>query len=88
MVGLGAPGDQTPHRIERDLVREASAAESRLGLDQKFEQGGVEEAVLRALVYVRRPEGGFDERGYRMMKALRESRKSNERLSLPRFRRC
>ena len=72
MVGLGAPGDQTPHRIERDLVREASAAELRLGLDQKFEQGGVEEAVLRALIYVRRPEGGFDERGYRMMKALRE----------------
>ena len=86
MVGLGAPGDQAPHRIERDLVREAAAAELRVGLDQKFEEGGVEEAVLRALIHVRRPEGGFDERGYRMLKGLRETRKSNERLSVLRFR--
>jgi len=86
MVGLGARGDQTPHRVERDLVRETAAAEMRLGLDQKFEEGGVEEAVLRALIYVRRPEGGFDERGFRMLKIIRESRKSNERLSLPQFR--
>jgi hypothetical protein len=86
VVGLGSPSDQTPHRVERDLVRETAAAELRLGLDQKFEQGGVEEAVLRALIHVRRPEGGFDERGYRMMKSIRESRKSNERLSLARFR--
>ena len=86
MVGLGAPDEQAPRRAERDLVREAAAAEMRLRLDQKFEQGGVEEAVLRALIYVRRPEAGFDERGYRMMKTLREKRKSNERLSLPQFR--
>jgi len=86
VVGLGSPSDQTPHRVERDLVRETAAAELRLSLHQKFEQGGIEEAVLRALIYVRRPEGGFDERGYRMMKSIRESRKSNERLSLQRFR--
>ncbi len=86
MVGLGSPSDQTAHRIERDLVREAAEAERRAGLDRKFEQGGVEEAVLRALIHVRRPEGGFDERGYRMLKVIRETRKSNERLSIPQFR--
>jgi len=86
MVGLGSPSDQTPHRVERDLVREAAAAELRSSVDRKFEEGGVEEAVLRALVYVRRPEGGFDERGFRMLKFIRETRKSNERLSLPQFR--
>jgi pimeloyl-ACP methyl ester carboxylesterase len=86
MVGLGAPSDQTPRRTERDLVHEAAAAELRLGLDQKFEEGGIEEAILRALIYVRRPDGGFDERGYRMLKNIREMRKSNERLSLLRFR--
>ena len=86
MVGLGSPWDATPHRVVRDLVREAAAAKLELGLDGKFEEGGVEEAVLRALIYVRRPEGGFDERGYRMLKNIRESRKSNERLSLRRFR--
>ena len=86
MVGLGAPGDQTSHRMARDLVHEAAAAELRLDLDQRFEEGGIEEAMLRALIYVRRPEGGFDERGYRMLKNMRETRKSNERLSVPRFR--
>jgi pimeloyl-ACP methyl ester carboxylesterase len=85
-VGLGSPRDETPHDAERDLVREAAAAKLRLDLDGKFEEGGIEEAVLRALIYVRRPEGGFDERGYRMLKNIRESRKSNERLRLARFR--
>ncbi len=86
MVGLGSTMDQTPRRVARGLVREAADAELRLSLDQKFEQGGVEEATLRALIHVRRPEAGFDERGYRMLKTIRESRKSNERLSLSRFR--
>ena len=38
------------------------------------------------MIHVRRPEGGFDERGYRMLKGLREKRKSNERLSVSQFR--
>ena len=42
--------------------------------------------VLRALICVRKPEGAFDERGCRMMKNIREPRKSNERLSLERLR--
>ena len=86
MVGLGSPQDETPHGVERDLVREAAAAKLRIGLEGRFEEGGIEEAILRALIYVRRPEGGFDERGYRMLKNIRELRKSNERLSLARFR--
>ena len=72
MVGLGSPRDETPHGVERDLVREAAAAKLRIGLEGRFEEGGIEEAVLRALIYVRRPEGGFDERGYRMLKNIRE----------------
>ena len=42
--------------------------------------------MLRALIFVRRPEGGFDERGFRMLKIIRETRKSNERLNLQGFR--
>ncbi len=42
--------------------------------------------MLRALIYVRLPSGGFDERGFRMFKAIRETRKSNQRLSLPQFK--
>jgi len=71
MVGLGAPGDQPPHRIERDLVHEAAAAELRLGLDQKFEEGGIEEAILRALIYVRSSAGRFSRSASAYVPAIR-----------------
>ena len=86
MVGLGATPDETPRRIARDLSREADAAELRSTLEQRFDEGGLEEAVLRALIYVRLPTGAFDERGFRMLKTIRELRNSNERLSLPQFK--
>jgi hypothetical protein len=86
MVGLGAQQGAPRHRVERDLVREAAATELRAKLVERFEQGGFEEAVLRALIYVRLPERAFDERGYRVLKSIRESRKANERLSLLRFK--
>jgi hypothetical protein len=86
MVGLGAQQDSTPRRIERDLGRETAAAKLRSDLEHRFDEGGLEEAVLRSLIYVRLPEGAFDERGFRMLKIIRESRKANERLSLPQFK--
>ena len=85
MVGLGEP-KETPRRIERDLVREAAAAELRSSLDRKFEEGGLEEAALRALIYVRLPDGAFDERSFRMLKSIREQRKSNDRITRSQLR--
>ena len=85
MVGLGGP-KETPRRIERDLVREAAAAERRSSLDRKFEEGGLEEAALRALIYVRLPDGAFDERSFRMLKGIREQRKSNDRITRSQLR--
>jgi pimeloyl-ACP methyl ester carboxylesterase len=81
MVGAAAPNG-----VERELVRETAAAEMRQALERKFDEGGAEAAVLRALIYVRRLDGAFDERGYRMLKALRERRKANERMTIPEFR--
>ena len=84
-VGLGGP-EETPRRTERHLVREAAAAELRSSLDRKFEEGGLEEAALRALIYVRLPEGAFDERSFRMLKSIREQRKSNDRITRSQLR--
>ena len=86
MVGLGGQPDSTPRRVERDLAREAAAGLLRSDLEHRFDQGGLEEALLRALIYVRLPDGAFDERAYRMLKSIRQSRKANERLSLPQFK--
>jgi len=85
MTGLGAQ-DETPHRAERDLVRESAAAKQRSYLEERFEQGGFDEAVLRALIYIRLPEGSFDERGFRMLKIIRDSRKATERMGVARFK--
>jgi hypothetical protein len=85
-VGLGARPGETQRRMERDLAREAAAAGLRSDLEHRFDRGGLEEAVLRALIYVRLPYGALDERGYWMLKSIRESRKANERLSLPQFK--
>jgi pimeloyl-ACP methyl ester carboxylesterase len=85
MVGLGEP-KETPRRIERDLLREAAAAERRSSLDRKFDEGGLEEAALRALIYVRLPDGAFDERSFHMLKGIREQRKSNDRITRSQLR--
>lgn len=70
-VGLGEP--ETPRRrhIERDLVREADEAQRRSELETRFETGDTAEAASRALIYVSEPNGGFDERGFAMLKQIR-----------------
>ena len=49
--------DETRRRIERDLAREADTAKLRAQLEQRFEAGHEEEALARALLYIRLPEG-------------------------------
>jgi hypothetical protein len=85
LVGLGAPAS-TSHRIESDLVREAEAARSRAELAQQFEIGGVDEAVVRSLIFVRLPEGTVDERGFSVLKLIRASRPADKRMALTRFK--
>jgi pimeloyl-ACP methyl ester carboxylesterase len=85
-VGLGAQETETSRRIERDLAREAAAAELRANLEARFEQGGAAEAVLRALMYIRLPDGAIDERGFRMLKIVRDARAASDRMSLARFK--
>ena len=70
-VGLGKMETPRPQRIERDLVREADEAQRRAELETRFETGGPVEAASRALIYVSEPNGGFDERGFNMLKQIR-----------------
>jgi Protein of unknown function (DUF3141) len=68
-VGLRADGTSADRRIERDLTREAMKSRMAAYLEQQIDRGGLIEAVLRALIYVRLSEGTVDERG---LAALRE----------------
>ncbi len=84
LVGLGM--QQGPQRIERDLARETAQIRMRAELEGRFDVGHVEEAVLRALVYIRLSDGSVDERGFTILKHVRDSRPAARRLSLARFK--
>ena len=86
-TGLGPDVGPVDRRIERDLAREAISAVARAELERLFDQGGVAEATIRALAYVRRPEGSIDERGFSMIKAIRAMRPASERLHLAELKR-
>jgi hypothetical protein len=73
MVGLG-PSEVPPHQAERDLLREAREVQQRTALEQRFAAGGIDEAVLRALAYVRLADGSLDERGFSVLKKARTAR--------------
>jgi pimeloyl-ACP methyl ester carboxylesterase len=84
LVGLGV--EAAPPRAERDLFREASAARLRSELEHRFNAGGPEEAALRALIYIRLPEGNIDERGFSVLKLIRASRPASKRRTLAQFK--
>ena len=81
-VGQAGSAAQDRHHIERDLGREAATAAARVDIEGLFERGGVIEAIMRALVYVRASTGSVDERGFGMLKAARAARPTEERLHL------
>ena len=85
-VGLMAEPNVAPRHIERDLGRESAAAELRNALDHRYEAGTADEGALRALIYARRPDGAADERGFRMLKIIRDTRKANRQLTLSQFK--
>jgi len=80
-VGLGPEVKDRTH-AERDLSRELLREKSRAELETRYVAGGTPEAMARALIYVRLPEGSVDERGFWMIMALRDARPAEERRSL------
>jgi hypothetical protein len=82
LVGLG-PQEQRQHdRSERDFARETAQAQVRAELEHRYEVGHLEEAVFRALIYIRLPQGSADERGFEMLRLVRASRPVGQRRSL------
>jgi len=73
LVGLGTPGEPDAQRIARDALREQSQARKREALQERFEQGSAIEAALRSIVWVKRAEGGADERSFAVIKQLHDA---------------
>jgi hypothetical protein len=81
LVGLDAEEVASKKAIERDLGREMLGRHKLAELDAQFEEGGLAEAVLRSVAYIRAGEKGFDERCFAMMQQIYAERPPEERVA-------
>jgi len=86
MVGLRADETSVSSRIGRDVAREAAAKQAAAHLEQSIDQGGLIEAAVRALIYVRLPGGKVDERGFAALKQISAELPVAKRVGLVRFK--
>ena len=86
MVGMRADDTSVSRRIGRNVAREAAAKEAAVHLEQAIDQGGLIEAAVRALIYVRLPEGKVDERGFAALKQISAELPAAKRIGLARFK--
>ena len=86
MVGLRADNTSVSRRTGRDVAREAAAKQAAVHLEQRIDQGGLIEAAVRALIYVRLPEGKVDERGFAALKQISAELPAAKRVGLVRFK--
>ena len=86
LVGLRADGSSPTRRGERDLAREAIAKQTAAYLEQRIDEGGLLEAAVRALIYVRLPEGKVDERGFAALKQIGAELPSAKRIGFAKFK--
>jgi pimeloyl-ACP methyl ester carboxylesterase len=86
MFGLRADNTSVSRSIGRDVAREAAAQQAAANLEQQIDQGGLIEAAVRALIYVRLPEGKVDERGFAALKQISAELPAAKRVGLARFK--
>jgi pimeloyl-ACP methyl ester carboxylesterase len=84
LVGLKSSDAPPRQRPGVDAVYRAFVAQRIDELTRKMDAGGPREAAIRALFYIRLPEGVADERGFRLLQRLREE--TGGELSLPDFK--
>src|SRR3984893_11064976 len=86
MVGMRAADASVGRRVGRDVAREAAAKQAAIHLEQQIDQGGLIEAAVRALIYVRLPEGKVDERGFAALKQISSELPAAKRVGFVRFK--
>ena len=72
MVGLKASEGSPRRRPGDDPVYSAVVAQRVQELTSAIAEGGPREAALRALLYVRQPEGSVDELGFNLLRRMRD----------------
>jgi len=72
LVGLNASDTRSRQRPGKDAAHQALVAERIQELKARIPEGGPREAVIRALLYIRMPDGVVDERGFNLLRRMRE----------------
>jgi pimeloyl-ACP methyl ester carboxylesterase len=72
MVGLKASDESSRRRPGDDPVHRAFVAQRIEELTKAIADGGPRDAAVRALLYVRMPEGVVDERGFNLLRRMRD----------------
>jgi Protein of unknown function (DUF3141) len=75
LVGLKASDENPRHRPGQDAAHMALVAQRIKELKDHIPDGGPREAVIRALLYIRMPDGVADERGFNLLRRMREENK-------------
>lgn len=83
-VGLKASDKYPRSKPGTDAAHRALVARRIEELKEETTKGGPREAVLRALLYIRIPEGVVDERGFNLLRQMREE--TAQGLTLPAFK--
>ena len=88
MIGLRSDGATARPRVGRDVARDAAATKARTELETRLERGGLREATIRAMVYVRLgdPEQAVDERAFAVLRQFRAEQPESKRLPLSEFK--
>jgi hypothetical protein len=86
MVGLRADETSVSRHVARDIAREAAAKRAAAQLEERIDRGGLIEAAVRSLIYVRLPEGKVDERGFTALKQIGAELPAAKRIGLARFK--
>ena len=86
MVGLRADSAAGARHIGRDLGREMVAHRLAVELERRVDKGSLVEAAVRALIYIRRPEGKVDERGFAALKEISAAMPPAKRIGMARFK--
>lgn len=72
LVGLRASDGNPRRRPGDDAMHYAFIANKIAELKTRIAEGGPREAIVRALLYIRMPDGVVDERGFNLLRRMRE----------------
>lgn len=85
-LGVDVQSDRRPKKAPKDPLHAQLVAEKIADLRAGMTAGGLREAAIRALLHVGMARGAVDERGFEVIRNLRASDATTDRLPLPAFK--